>query len=141
FHFPTNLAVGPNGDWYISDGYGNARIHRFSPDGKLKHSWGEPGSGPGQFHVPHGIAIDRQGIIYVADRENSRLQLFSPDGEFLNEWPDIARPCEVAIDDKGRVFLAELGYRAGMWPGTIAPSPNAPGGRVSIFDATGKLLT
>lgn len=138
FNFPTNLAVGPNGDWYISDGYGNARIHRFSPDGKLKHSWGEPGSGPGQFHVPHGIAIDKQGIIYIADRENSRLQLFSPEGEFLNEWPDVPRPCEVAIDDKGRIFVAELGYRAGMWPGTTAP--DAPGGRVSIFGPTGKLL-
>jgi DNA-binding beta-propeller fold protein YncE len=140
FNFPTNLAIGPNGDWYISDGYGNARIHRFSPDGTLKHSWGEPGSGPGQFHVPHGIAIDKQGTIYVADRENSRLQLFSPDGDFLKEWPEIARPCEVAIDDKGRVFVAELGYRAGMWPGTTAPFPDAPGGRVSIFDASGKLL-
>ena len=141
FHFPTNLAVAPNGDWYISDGYGNARIHKFSPDGQLQFSWGEPGSGPGQFNVPHGIAIDRQGVVYVADRENSRLQLFAPDGKFLTEWTQIARPCQV-IDrfDIGRVYVAELGYRAGMWPGTTAPSPDSTGGRVSIFDATGKLL-
>jgi len=141
FHFPTNLAVAPSGDWYVADGYGNARIHKFSPDGTLQFSWGEPGSGPGQFHVPHGIAIDKNGIVYVADRENSRLQLFSPEGKFLTEWTDIARPCEMVIDQEGQVYVAELGYRAGMWPGTTAPSPDSPGGRLSIFDASGKLLS
>jgi DNA-binding beta-propeller fold protein YncE len=140
FHYPTNVAIAPNGDLFIADGYGNARIHHFTADGKLLNSWGEPGAGPGQFHIPHGIAIDRNGTIFVADRENSRLQLFSPDGQFIAEWPDIARPCEVAIDDAGHVFVAEVGYRAGMWPGTQAPSANAPGGRVSIFDARGQLL-
>ena len=94
---------------YVADGYGNARVHRFSPDGRLLGSWGEPGAGPGQFHVPHGIAIDAAGTVYVADRENSRLQLFSPAGEFLAEWTDVARPCEVAIDRDGNVFVAELG--------------------------------
>ena len=141
FHFPTNVAIAPAGDLFIADGYGNARIHRFSADGRLLHSWGSPGAGPGQFHIPHGIAIDRQGTVYVADRENSRLQLFSPDGDFLAEWPDLARPCDVAIDDDGRVFVAEVGYRAGMWPGTQPPHPNATGGRVSIFDSSGGLLS
>lgn len=140
FHYPTNVAIAPSGDLFISDGYGNARVHRFSPDGRLVQSWGEPGSGPGQFHIPHGIAIDRQGTVYVADRENSRLQLFSPIGEFLLEWPEIARPCDVMIDDAGNVFVAEVGYRAGMWPGTEPPYPGATGGRVSIFDANGRLL-
>ena len=91
FNFPTNLALAPDGELVISDGYGNARIHVFSPDGVLLRSWGEPGAGPGQFHVPHGIAIDRTGTIYVADRENSRLQLFSLDGRFLAEWSPLAR--------------------------------------------------
>ena len=140
FNFPTNLAVAPNGDLYVADGYGNARIHQFSPDGVLRRSWGEPGDGPGQFKVPHGIAVDHDGIVYVADRENSRLQLFSPTGEFLREWTDIARPCEVAIDGSGRVYVAELGYLTGMWPGTTAPSPDSTGGRFSIFDPMGKLL-
>lgn len=140
FHFPTNLAVAPNGDWYISDGYGNARVHKYSPEGTLQFSWGEPGSGPGQFHVPHGIAVDRHGTVFVADRENNRLQLFSQEGKFLSEWTDTARPCEVDIDDAGRIYVAELGYKAGMWPGTTAPSPDSTGGRVSIFDAGGKLL-
>ncbi|MFN9970544.1 MAG: SMP-30/gluconolactonase/LRE family protein, partial [Phycisphaerae bacterium] len=117
----------------MSDGYGNARVHRFSADGKLKNSWGTPGTGPGQFHIPHGIAIDQEGLVWVADRENSRLQIFSPTGEFLREWTEIARPCQVCFDSSGRVYVAELGYRAGMWPGTQAPSPDSTGGRVSIF--------
>ncbi len=140
FYFPTNVALAPTGDIYVSDGYGNARIHKFSPDGRLLFSWGEPGAGPGQFHVPHGIAVDAQGTVYVADRENSRLQLFAPDGRYLAEWTNVVRPCQVFIDRAGKIYIAELGYRAGMWPGTTAPSPDAPGGRLSIFDPHGKLL-
>src|SRR5439155_3030800 len=135
FHYPTNLALSPQGEMYVSDGYGNARIHKFSPDGRLLFSWGEPGSGPGQFQIPHGIAVDLQGTVYVADRENSRIQLFSPDGKYLGEWTDVVRPCQVFIDRAENAYVAELGFRAGMWPGTTAPSADAPGGRVSIFDS------
>ncbi len=140
FYFPTNVAIGLKGEIFVTDGYGNARVHKFSSDGKLRLSWGEPGSNPGQFRVPHGIAIDRRGILFVADRENSRVQLFSPDGEFLEEWTNVARPCQVAFDRNGNVYIAELGYQAGMWPGTAAPSDDATGGRVSIFDPEGHLL-
>lgn len=140
FHFPTNLAIAPEGGLFIADGYGNARIHRFSPDGQLLRSWGEPGAGDGQFHVPHGIAVDRSGIVHVADRENSRIQRFSPDGEFLGQTTDIARPCQVAFDSEGNLYVAELGYRSGMWPGTVAPSPDATGGRVSVFAPGGDLI-
>ena len=139
FYFPTNAAIGVNGEIFVSDGYGNARVHKFAADGKLLLSWGEPGVSPGQFRVPHGIAIDRQGIVYVADRENSRIQLFSPDGEFLEEWSNLARPCQIDFDRDGNVYVAELGYKAGMWPGTSAPA-DATGGRVSVFDPQGQLL-
>ena len=122
FHYPTNVALAADGSLYISDGYGNARVHKFSSDGRLLLSWGEPGTGPGQFHLPHGIAVGPDGTVAVADRENSRLQFFSPDGAFLREWTQIARPCQVAIDAEGVVYVAELGYKAGMWPGTSAPS-------------------
>jgi DNA-binding beta-propeller fold protein YncE len=138
FHYPTNLAVSPAGDLFISDGYGNARVHKFSAHGRLLLSWGEPGNGPGQFHLPHGIAVDREGTVYVADRENSRIQLFSPDGNYLGEWTDVARPCQVCIDADGYVYVADLGFRAGMWPGTTAPA-GATGGRVSVFDRNGNL--
>jgi hypothetical protein len=136
FHFPTNVAVGPTGDIFVSDGYGNARIHRFAPDGKLLLSWGSPGRGAGQFHVPHGIAVDADGTVYVADRENSRIQLFSSEGECVGEWRDVARPCQVFIWDEN-FFVAELGYRAGRWPGTGEAEPGATGGRVSVFDRHG----
>jgi DNA-binding beta-propeller fold protein YncE len=138
FNFPTNVARGPSGDLYVADGYGNARIHRFAPAGRLQHSWGEPGSGPGQFLVPHGIAVDAQGTVYVADRENSRIQLFTDAGVFVREWTDVARPCQVFIR-AGWVYVAELGFRAGRWPGTGSHQPGQTGGRVSIFDRAGVL--
>lgn len=140
FYFPTNVALSATGEIYVTDGYGNARVHKFSPDGQLLCSWGEPGTGPGQFRVPHGIAVDRHGTVFVADRENSRIQLFSADGAFLAERTDIARPCQIIFDDAGNMFVAELGYRSGMWPGTSPPFPDATGGRVSVFDPHGKLL-
>ena len=140
FHYPTNLALSASGEMYVADGYGNARVHKFSPDGRLLFSWGTPGSGPGQFNLPHGIAVDSQGIVYVADRENSRIQLFTPDGAYLSAWTDVARPCQVYIEGGDTVYVAELGFLAAMWPGTSAPGPDAPGGRVSIFNRRGELL-
>jgi hypothetical protein len=139
FHYPTNIAFGPTGDAFVSDGYGNARIHRFSAEGQLMQSWGEPGSGPGQFCIPHGIAVGNDGTVYVADRENSRLQLFSAQGALYTEWTDVARPCQVAIGPDGLVYVAELGFRAGMWPGIEPPYADATGGRMSVFDTDGNL--
>jgi DNA-binding beta-propeller fold protein YncE len=140
FHYPTDLAGAPNGDLYVADGYGNARVHCFSPAGELRFSWGEPGGGPGQFRIPHGIAADADGRIWVADRENCRLQVFDPAGRFLFEWAELARPCAVFVDPAGEVYVAELGFRAGMWPGTEPPTPDATGGRVSVFSPAGDLL-
>jgi DNA-binding beta-propeller fold protein YncE len=139
FNLPTNLALSPSGEMFVADGYGNARVHRFSPEGELISSWGEPGAGPGQFHVPHGIAVDAHGTVFVADRENDRLQFFTPEGTFLGQWTDIARPCQVFFDVAGNVFVAELGYRAGMFPGTEPPPGNPTGGRMSVFNAAGEL--
>jgi DNA-binding beta-propeller fold protein YncE len=140
FHYPTNLAVAPSGEMYVADGYGNARVHRFAADGRLLLSWGEPGGGPGQFHLPHGIAVGADGTVHVADRENSRIQLFTPEGRFLAEWTDVARPCQVFLDARGTVYVAELGFRAGWWPGADPPGAEAPGGRLSIFNGAGELL-
>jgi DNA-binding beta-propeller fold protein YncE len=139
FNYPTNLAVGPSGDLYVTDGYGNARVHRFARDGRLVQSWGEPGSGAGQFQVPHGLAVGADGTVYVADRENSRVQLFTPEGVYRGEWTDVARPCQLAIDRDGWIYVAELGFQVGRWPGTGSAAPEAPGGRVSVFDRAGQL--
>ena len=140
FHYPCNVALAPSGEIYVCDGYGNAKVHKFAPDGRLLFSWGEPGSGQGQFNIPHGIAVDRKGTVFVADRENSRIQLFDDKGKYLDEWTDVARPCQIFIDGDGAVYVAELGYRAGMWSGTTAPTPDATGGRLSIYDGYGELL-
>ncbi len=139
FNHPTNLALAPNGEMYVTDGYGNARVHRFSAEGNLLQSWGEPGSGPGQFNIPHGVAVDPRGRVIVADRENSRLQFFSAAGEFLGECTDVLRPCQVFAHPDGRLFVAELGMRCGLWPWVERP-PNPPAARVSIFDSNGRLL-
>jgi DNA-binding beta-propeller fold protein YncE len=140
FHRPTNLAVAADGSLYVTDGYGNARVHKFDPDGRLLFSWGEPGAGPGQFNLPHGLALDGEGLVYVADRENSRVQVFSPAGEFLREWTDVARPMEVFIDGADNVFVAEVGWRAGLFPWQTAPGPDPVGARLSVFDRGGGLL-
>jgi DNA-binding beta-propeller fold protein YncE len=140
FNLPTNIALSPDGDIFVSDGYGNCRVHRFSPSGQWLLSWGQPGGGPGDFHLPHGIAFHPDGVVYVADRENSRIQRFTPKGRYLDEWTDIARPCDVFIARSGNVFVAELGYRAGLFAGNRPPHENASGGRLSIFSPKGELL-
>jgi outer membrane protein assembly factor BamB len=114
FNRPTRLAVAPNGDLYVSDGYGNARVHRFQGDGTLIQSWGEPGDGPGQFHLPHSVWVHTDGRVFVSDRENDRVQIFSPDGEFLDAWGPIPRAADVWIDRDQHVYVGELELAAGQ---------------------------
>ncbi|MDA8219289.1 MAG: peptidyl-alpha-hydroxyglycine alpha-amidating lyase family protein [Dehalococcoidales bacterium] len=141
FHCPTNVAVSQTGEIFVSDGYGNARVHKFAPDGTLLRSWGNPGHGPGEFWIPHGIAVDRESIVYVADRENSRVQRFSPGGEYLGEWSWVYRPTDLFIDQAGYAFVAEFGYRAGPVPGQLEPPGEVkPRGRVSIRALDGSVL-
>jgi DNA-binding beta-propeller fold protein YncE len=86
FNRPTDIAFARNGDFYVSDGYGNSRVVKFSREGKYLLAWGKPGKGPGEFQVPHSIAIDSKGTIYVSDRENNRIQIFDANGKFLRQW-------------------------------------------------------
>lgn len=122
FNRPTGVALSSSGEIFVSDGYGNARIHRFADDGTLLFSWGEPGTAPGQFRLPHNIWIDRQDRIWVPDRENSRIQIFDTSGKFLDQWTDLIRPTDVFIDDEEIVYVSELIRR------------------VSIFTINGRLL-
>jgi DNA-binding beta-propeller fold protein YncE len=139
FNMPTNLVVGAEGDLFVSDGYGNARVHRFSQDGELKRSWGEPGNEPGQFNLAHGIGADSDGRLYVCDRENSRVQIFSPDGELLSVWTDVVRPSQAFVDPDGQVYVTELGVRSAMFAWNES-DPLGIGGRFSIFDREGRVL-
>ncbi|MCC7105208.1 MAG: hypothetical protein IT307_08710 [Chloroflexi bacterium] len=140
FNRPTHVAVAPNGDLYASDGYGNARVHRFSADGQLIQSWGSPGTGPGQFHLPHNLAVHRDGRVFVADRESDRVQIFSPGGEYLAEWTNVQRPSGIYIDANDRVYVGELVWRKGMKSYRIGTYADEQPARVSIYDIEGNLL-
>jgi hypothetical protein len=99
---PTDMAVAANGDVYVSDGYGNARVVVFDKYGKYLREWGELGHKPGMFSIPHAIALDSKGRVYVADRNNVRVQIFDPQGRFLAEWKDLIVPwgfCMTAKDE------------------------------------------
>jgi DNA-binding beta-propeller fold protein YncE len=141
FNRPTNIAVGPKGDLYVSDGYGNARVHKFSPTGQLIRSWGEPGRGPGQFYLPHGIAVAADGRVFVCDRESDRIQIFDPDGEYLDEWTDTQRPTHLVFDAVGRVYVTELAWHEGDTSYTLGPIKKFRQARMSVFDPDGKVLT
>jgi sugar lactone lactonase YvrE len=111
FNLPTDFALGPDGEMYISDGYGNARIHKYSPDGELIKSWGKPGTGPGEFDLPHCVRVDPRNRVMVADRSNNRIQFFTLDGEYIEEWGDLLQPDTIFIDEDDLVYIAELDQR------------------------------
>ncbi|MEW6296631.1 MAG: peptidyl-alpha-hydroxyglycine alpha-amidating lyase family protein [Thermodesulfobacteriota bacterium] len=143
FNMVTNVALAPDGNLYVADGYGNARVHVFSPAGALLFSWGEPGTGPGQFRLPHAIAVDRRGRVYVADRENSRIQVFTSQGAYLTQWTHVQRPDDLYIDADENLFVAELGFLAGVMPtgfGATVP-PHVPHARVSVLTLDGEVQT
>ena len=94
FHRCTHTAMAPNGDIYVSDGYGNSRVHGvLHPNGKLLLSWGGPGSDPGELDITHNITCDADGWVYVADRENHRVQVFDGNGKYETQWNNLHRPC------------------------------------------------
>lgn len=111
FNQPTDICVAPSGDLYISDGYGNFRVHKYSPKGKLLLSWGEKGSGPGQFNLPHGVWVHKDGRVFVADRLNHRIQIFDPNGKYLSEWTGFSLPTHIVIDADDTVYVTELNNR------------------------------
>ena len=108
FNLPTDLAFNETGDLFISDGYANCQVHRFTADGKHLYSWGTPGKGPGQFTLPHGVWIDRRGRVLVADRENDRVQVFAQSGEFITQWPtELIGPASFWVDRDDIVHVPE----------------------------------
>jgi DNA-binding beta-propeller fold protein YncE len=110
FNRPTRLSVAPSGELYVSDGYGNARIHRFAADGTLLQSWGGPGSSPGEFNLPHSVWVHSDGRVFVCDRENERVQIFDPQGVYLEEWTNMNRPGDLFIDAAGHVYIGEMNW-------------------------------
>ena len=115
FNYPTEMVCSPTGDLYVSDGYRNARVHRFQPNGALVSSWGEPGKGgPGQFHLPHSVFVDAGEQVYVVDRENCRVQLFTTEGKPLDTWNIGHRPQDIATDADGLLYINTGGHPGSM---------------------------
>jgi len=113
FNLPTDIAFAPDGSMFMTDGYGNARVHKFGADAKYQSSWGEPGKAPGQFNLPHGIWVDRRGRLLVCDRENDRVQVFDQSGKLLEVWPvELIGPAFFYVDKDDIVYIPE--HNGGM---------------------------
>lgn len=135
FNRCTHTALSPEGDLYVADGYGNAQVHKYAPNGKLLFSWGEPGTDPGKFNIAHNITCDDDGWVYVADRENHRVQVFDGKGAYHTQWNNLHRPCGMCMT-RGRKPFAYIGETG---PG-MAVNANTPGigPRVSIVTHEGR---
>ncbi|MBZ5576806.1 MAG: peptidyl-alpha-hydroxyglycine alpha-amidating lyase family protein [Acidobacteriia bacterium] len=156
FNQPDDVAISPNGDIFVSDGHtpgmGNARVVKLSKDGKFIKQWGKHGSGPGEFEVPHALAFDSRGRLFVGDRANNRIQIFDQDGAYLDQWKQFSRPSGIYIDKNDVIYVTDsestgkpgYGYNPGWRRGIRIGS--AKDGSVTAFipdplapDADGKL--
>lgn len=133
FNLPTDVAVLGDGSFYVSDGYKNTRVVKFSALGRFEFQWGVKGDGPGQFNLPHGITLDVQGRVIVCDRENERLQVFDAKGGFLHEWrgPHIGKPYGVATAPDGRILAIDGGSPS------LRPAER---GKAVVLDAQGQVI-
>lgn len=135
FNEPTKVAVSPrNGDLFVSDGYGNSRVHKYSPDGRHLFSWGAPGIDPGEFVIPHTILVDNDDNVIVGDRECNRVQIFDINGKLQHIWQNIWKPAGMALGPDGNIYIAEL-----CGDSYFNDAPNV-GNRVSVYSVDGKLL-
>jgi DNA-binding beta-propeller fold protein YncE len=135
FNKPTDIAFARNGDFYVSDGYGNTRIVKFSKHGKYLFEWGKPGHGPGEFNTPHSVQLDSKGTVYVSDRENNRIQMFTPEGKFLRMWTHLGSTQNLFVTPNDEMWM--ITHRENVEAGAL----NTLGGRIFRVDiATGKIL-
>jgi DNA-binding beta-propeller fold protein YncE len=110
FNKPADVAFGKNGEIYVADGYGNSRVVKFDRDGNYIKAWGEYGTGPGEFNLPHSVAVDKEGRVYVGDRENQRIQIFDSEGNFIKQWTGVGYPYGLVITPDQHVWMTDGGY-------------------------------
>ena len=152
FNHPADIAVANDGTTFVADGYGNSRVHVFTASGELVRSWGVHGEGSGGFRVPHGIAVDSGGRVYVADRENDRVQVFEAGGTVLDVWTGFRGPTDVSVDDQGRIVVSdhvptltmltaggEVVFRIRSYHDTHGVCCE-PGGRIFVASTAGRAL-
>jgi len=135
FNMPTHIAVSPRtGDLFVTDGYGNCRVHRYAADGRHIVSWGQPGCEPGEFQAPHNVVVDADENVFVADRENNRVQVFDGRGRVQAIWHDIYRPDGMCMDNAGLIYIGELLGQVGL-----EDCPTL-GHRIGVYTKDGKRL-
>ena len=134
---PTDMAITPDGDVYVSDGYGNNRVLHYAADGKFLKSWGRLGVAPGEFSQPHAIAIDSQRRLYVADRNNVRVQVFNRDGKFLAQWMNLITPWGITVTPNDEIFVC--GSAPMRWEDRPALSGPPAGQFVMKFAVDGRV--
>lgn len=138
FNMPSAVYVAPSGDIFVADGHGgnsNARVLKFTSDGRFIKAWGRKGTGPGEFDAPHALAMDSRGRLFVADRGNNRIQIFDQDGRFIEEWRQFGRPSGMIIDASDTMYVTDHqsdekvnpGHRKGISIGSVKD------GRVTLF--------
>ena len=108
FNLPTDVAFAPDGDIYVTDGYGSARVVKYLSDGKYLLQWGRRGTGPGEFGLPHNLVADAQGRVYVSDRDNQRIEVFDANGKLLSEWKDTGGISALAITRDGHIWTGPV---------------------------------
>jgi sugar lactone lactonase YvrE len=118
FNSPTDVAVAPNGDIFVSDGHVNSRIVKFSKDGTFIKAWGKRGDGPGEFNVPHTIFFDSRGRLFVGDRVNKRIQIFDQDGTFIDQWTQFGSPSGIFIAPDDTLYVVDYNDKMGLFVGS-----------------------
>ena len=138
FDLPTDVAFAPTGDVYVSDGYGNARVVKYTEDGQYLLEWGTRGTGPGEFGLPHNLVVDAMGRVYVTDRDNQRIQVFDPDGVFLSEWPAVGGVSALFMTEDQHIWTG--GVLRNLEGEILARLPSGGGGHGATMTSTGDVF-
>ena len=137
FRGASDIAFAPDGNLIIADGYGNARILEYTADGRRVREFGEPGSGPGELHLPHAVAIDQRNIIYVGDRENGRIQRFSREGEYIDQWDGLGKTYALQLDGDTIWLASHRVDQPNGSPGWIFRLDRDSGKVLGVVESTG----